>query len=81
VGLGRVSRDGAEVVDGLQPGDRVIVTNSSMRGQDHTGHTYQMFRLSDLKRLPMCIGAAFVLSCGSSEKFTAIRDFKDSECV
>ena len=31
--------------------DRVIVTNSSMRGQDHTGHTYQMFRLSDLKRL------------------------------
>ena len=31
--------------------DRVIVTNSSMRGQDHTGHTYQVFRLSDLKRL------------------------------
>jgi len=31
--------------------DRVIVTNSSMRGQDRNGHTYQIFRLSDLKRL------------------------------
>ena len=31
--------------------DRVIVTNSSMRYEDSTGHTYQIFRLSDLKRL------------------------------
>jgi hypothetical protein len=31
--------------------DRVIVTNSSMRDEDRTGHTYQVFRLSDLKRL------------------------------
>ena len=31
--------------------DRVIVTNSSMRDQDRNGHTYQIFRLSDLKRL------------------------------
>lgn len=31
--------------------DRVIVTNSSMRDEDRTGHTYQIFRLSDLKRL------------------------------
>jgi hypothetical protein len=29
VGLGRVSKDGAEVVDGLQPGDRVIVSDMS----------------------------------------------------
>ena len=29
VGLGRVSTDGAEVVDGLQPGDRVIVSDMS----------------------------------------------------
>jgi hypothetical protein len=31
--------------------DRVIVTNSSMRDEDRVGHTYQVFRLSDLKRL------------------------------
>lgn len=31
--------------------DRVIVTNSSMRLQDRNGHTYQIFRLHDLKRL------------------------------
>jgi hypothetical protein len=31
--------------------DRVLVTNSSMRDEDRTGHTYQVFRLSDLKRL------------------------------
>ena len=31
--------------------DRVIVTNSSMRDEDRTGHTYQIFRLHDLKRL------------------------------
>ncbi len=31
--------------------DRVIVTNSSMRDEDTTGHTYQIFRLSDLKLL------------------------------
>jgi hypothetical protein len=31
--------------------DRVIVTNSSMRNVDRNGHTYQVFRLSDLKRL------------------------------
>jgi hypothetical protein len=31
--------------------DRVLVTNSSMRDEDSTGHTYQVFRLSDLKRL------------------------------
>ena len=31
--------------------DRVIVTNSSMRDVDQTGHTYQIFRLHDLKRL------------------------------
>ena len=31
--------------------DRVIVTNSSMREEDPNGHTYQVFRLSDLKRL------------------------------
>lgn len=31
--------------------DRVIVTNSSMRQQDRNGHTYQIFRLHDLKRL------------------------------
>lgn len=31
--------------------DRVLATNSSMRPEDRTGHTYQVFRLSDLKRL------------------------------
>lgn len=31
--------------------DRVLVTNSSMRDEDKSGHTYQIFRLSDLKRL------------------------------
>ncbi len=31
--------------------DRVIVTNSSMRDEDPIGHTYQIFRLSDLKLL------------------------------
>jgi hypothetical protein len=31
--------------------DRVIVTNSSMRDEDKIGHTYQVFRLSDLKLL------------------------------
>jgi hypothetical protein len=31
--------------------DRVLVTNSSMRDEDHTGHTYQIFRLHDLKWL------------------------------
>jgi hypothetical protein len=31
--------------------DRVVVTNSSMRAEDMTGHTYQIFRLSDLKWL------------------------------
>jgi len=31
--------------------DRLIVTNSSMRDEDRTGHTYQIFRLHDLKRL------------------------------
>ncbi|MBS0364350.1 MAG: hypothetical protein JSR67_00840 [Proteobacteria bacterium] len=31
--------------------DRVLVTNSSMRDEDRTGHTYQVFRLHDLKRL------------------------------
>lgn len=31
--------------------DRVVVTNSSMLDNDKTGHTYQIFRLSDLKRL------------------------------
>lgn len=31
--------------------DRVIVTNSSMRDEDRNGHTYQIFRLHDLKRL------------------------------
>jgi hypothetical protein len=31
--------------------DRVIVTNSSMRQEDRNGHTYQVFRLSDLKLL------------------------------
>jgi hypothetical protein len=31
--------------------DRVLVTNSSMRDEDKTGHTYQVFRLSDLKWL------------------------------
>ncbi len=31
--------------------DRVLVTNSSMRDEDKTGHTYQIFRLSDLTRL------------------------------
>lgn len=31
--------------------DRVVVTNSSMRDEDRNGHTYQVFRLSDLKRL------------------------------
>lgn len=31
--------------------DRVVVTNSAMRGEDRNGHTYQLFRLSDLKRL------------------------------
>jgi len=31
--------------------DRVIVTNSSMRDEDRNGHTYQIFRMSDLKRL------------------------------
>lgn len=29
--------------------DRVLVTNSGMRGPDPTGHTVQLFRLSDLK--------------------------------
>ena len=31
--------------------DRVLVTNSGMRKTDPTGHTFQMFRLSDLKLL------------------------------
>jgi hypothetical protein len=31
--------------------DRVIVTNSSMRLEDRSGHTYQIFRLHDLKWL------------------------------
>lgn len=31
--------------------DRVLVTNSGMRSEDPNGHTYQMFRLSDLKLL------------------------------
>jgi hypothetical protein len=31
--------------------DRVIVTNSSMRDEDRNGHTYQIFRLHDLKWL------------------------------
>jgi len=31
--------------------DRVVATNSSMRSEDRNGHTYQIFRLSDLKRL------------------------------
>ena len=31
--------------------DRVVVTNSGMRNEDRIGHTYQVFRLSDLKRL------------------------------
>lgn len=31
--------------------DRVLVTNSGMRATDRNGHTYQMFRLSDLKLL------------------------------
>ncbi len=31
--------------------DRVLVTNSSMRSVDATGHTFQVFRLHDLKRL------------------------------
>jgi hypothetical protein len=31
--------------------DRVVVTNSSMRSEDRNGHTYQVFRLSDLKLL------------------------------
>ncbi|MBS0360824.1 MAG: hypothetical protein JSR98_05560 [Proteobacteria bacterium] len=31
--------------------DRVVVTNSSMRDEDKNGHTYQVFRLSDLKLL------------------------------
>ncbi len=31
--------------------DRVIVTNSSMREVDRNGHTFQVFRLSDLKLL------------------------------
>jgi hypothetical protein len=31
--------------------DRVLVTNSSMREEDRNGHTYQIFRLSDLKQL------------------------------
>lgn len=31
--------------------DRVVVTNSSMRGEDKIGYTYQIFRLSDLKLL------------------------------
>jgi hypothetical protein len=31
--------------------DRVLVTNSSMRDEDRNGHTYQIFRLHDLKRL------------------------------
>lgn len=31
--------------------DRVVVTNSPMRGDDRNGRTYQIFRLSDLKRL------------------------------
>jgi hypothetical protein len=31
--------------------DRVIVTNSSMRDEDRSGHTYQIFRLHDLKWL------------------------------
>jgi hypothetical protein len=31
--------------------DRVVVTNSSMHAEDAHGHTYQVFRLSDLKLL------------------------------
>src|SRR5262249_56186623 len=31
--------------------DRVVVTNSPMRDEDPNGHTYQIFRLSDLKWL------------------------------
>lgn len=31
--------------------DRVVVTNSPMRFEDRNGRTYQVFRLSDLKRL------------------------------
>jgi len=31
--------------------DRVVVTNSPMRGEDINGYTYQIFRLSDLKLL------------------------------
>jgi hypothetical protein len=31
--------------------DRVLVTNFSMRDEDKTSHTYQIFRLSDLKQL------------------------------
>lgn len=31
--------------------DRVIVTNSPMRDEDRSGHTYQIFRLHDLKLL------------------------------
>jgi hypothetical protein len=31
--------------------DRVLVTNSGMRNEDPSGHTYQIFRLSDLKLL------------------------------
>jgi len=31
--------------------DRVLVTNSSMHGRDAHGHTYQVWRLSDLKLL------------------------------
>ncbi len=31
--------------------DRVLVTNSSMRDEDRSGHTYQIFRLHDLKWL------------------------------
>ena len=31
--------------------DRVIVTNSPMRDEDRSGHTYQIFRLHDLKWL------------------------------
>ena len=31
--------------------DRVLVTNSGMRDVDPTGHTVQVFRLSDLKLL------------------------------
>ena len=31
--------------------DRVLVTNSSMHDEDPSGHTFQVWRLSDLKLL------------------------------